>query len=363
MRLLLALALCTSLSCARQEPTAPQPRVQSPAENNSSTQKPNIIVPTGTKVELALTSPVWSKTVQEGDNLYAVTAFPVAVDNQMAIPPGTYVQGTIDAVIKPTRKTNQAVFQIHFTKLIFANGYTVQLPDVNPSATATVYVRVSYASDILLDNGSQIEMTVQNPLVLDAGNVAIAAQRSIAPPIGSYQSATRCRPTPWTPGTPDTVIPGTPGTPGTPDTVIPGGPGMPPTVIPGTPATPGTPPTIIPGSPGIPGISCPGPPVVTSGPSGALDTHVEYLTIQGPVQVGGKTLAPGTYQIAWTGMEPTTQASINQKGKLVMSVKARVVVSEKKATDDEVGTHSNPDGSSSLQFLVFKGEDFQLYFD
>lgn len=363
MRLLLALGLCASLACAREEPGPAQPRIQSPTENNTSTQKPSITVPTGTKVQLALTSPVWSKTVQEGDNVYAVTAFPLAVDNQMAIPPGTYVQGTIDAVTKPTRKTSQAVFQIHFTKLIFANGYTVLLPDVNPSVTATVYVQVSYVSDILLDIGSQIEMTVQNRLVLDAGSVAIAAQRSIAPPIGASQSATRCRPTPWTPGTPDTVFPGTPGTPGTPDTVIPGGPGMPPTIIPGTPAAPGTPPTIIPGSPDIPGISCPGPPVVTSGPTSDLDDHVEYLTLNGPVQVGGKTLTAGTYQIAWTGMGPMTQASINQKGKLVTSVKARVVISQKKATDDEVGTHKNPDGSSKLQFLAFRGQEFQLDFD
>lgn len=364
MRLLVVLCLCASLACAGQEPAAtPQPGNPSQAEKSDSTEKPSITVPAGSKVILSMTSPVWSKTVREGDNVYAISTFPVAIHNQMAIPPGTYAQGVIDAVTKPTRKTNQAEFLLHFTKLIFANGYTVPLGEKNPAATATVYVQVSNTSDILLDNGSQIEMTLESPLTLDAGNVEVAARRSKAPPIGPNPSATRCRPTTGTPGSSDTVIPGTPGTPGTPDTVIPGGPGMPDTVIPGTPGTPGTPDTVIPGSPGTPGIACPGPPIVTSGPLRTQDDHLGFATFAKPVQVGGKTLATGTYQFAWTGLGPTAQVKINQKGKLVVSAKARVVVSEKKASEDEAGTRSNPDGSVTLQFVQFQDQLLQLYFD
>ncbi|MGB7848763.1 MAG: hypothetical protein WBL63_24340 [Candidatus Acidiferrum sp.] len=315
---------------------------------------------------MAMIGPVWSRTVKAGDNVYATTSFPVAIDNQMAIPPGTYVEGTIDAATKPTRKTNSAEFLMHFTKLIFANGYTVQLPESPSAATATVHVRVNYMSDILLDNGSQIEMMLQAPLSLDAGSVAVAARRSKAPPIGPYQSATRCRPTPGTPGTSDTVIPGTPGMPGTPDIVIPGGPGMPDTVIPGTPATPGAPPTVLPGSPGTPGYVCPGPPIVTSQPlvpSDARDDHLGYATIANPVQLGGKNLPSGTYQIAWGGSGPTTQVKINQKGKLVVSVQARVAVLKGKAPKGETTTRSNPDGSYSLESVQFEEQTFQLIFD
>ena len=138
---------------------------------------------------------------------------------------------------------------------------------------------------------------------------------------------------------------------------------MPDIVIPGTPGTPGTPPTIFPGSPGTPGYSCPEPPIVKPGPPSHQDDHVEYVTLTNPVQVGGKKLTTGTYQIAWAGVGPTAQVKINQKGNLVVSVQARVVVSEKKASRDEVATRSNANGSNSLESLQFENQTLQLFFD
>ncbi|HKM79779.1 MAG TPA: hypothetical protein VJY15_02285 [Candidatus Acidoferrum sp.] len=371
MRLLLAVSLGTSLVFLGQEVAPAQTGNPGQVEQKAAAEKPSITLPAGTKVMLAMTTPVWSKTVKSGDSLYCTTNFPVTIDNQMAIPPGTYAQGTIDSVTKPTRKTNNADFQVHFTKLIFANGYTVELPADSPAATATIHVQVNYQSDILLDNGSQFEMTLQSPLTLDAANVAVAVRRSKAPPLGPYQSATRCRPTPGTPGTSDTVIPGTPGTPGTPDTVIPGGPGMPDTVIPGIPATPGTPDTVLPGSPGTPGIVCPGPPIVTSGPQAApggpkaspAENHAGYMTLSGPTEVGGQKLETGTYQLQWAGQGPTAQVQINRSGKTIASVKAQVVVLDQKAAQDEHATRSNPDGSDTLASVKFRNQMFQLIFD
>jgi len=144
---------------------------------------------------------------------------------------------------------------------------------------------------------------------------------------------------------------------------------MPDIVIPGTPATPGTPDTVIPGSPGYPGYSCPGPPVVTSGPPASTarpvppDDHVTFATFEKTVQVGGKKLNPGTYQIAWTGLGPTAQVKIDQKGKQVLSIQARIVVSQQKAERDAITTRSNPDGSDSLESLQFENQTFQVFFD
>jgi hypothetical protein len=90
---------------------------------------------------------------------------------------------------------------------------------------------------------------------------------------------------------------------------------------------------------------------------------VEYVTFPNSVQVGGKKLIAGTYQIAWAGLGPTAQVKINQKGNLVVSVQARVVVSEKKASRDEVATRSNADGSNSLESVQFENQTFQLFFD
>ena len=229
---------------------------------------------------MALTRPVWAAKAKVGDPLYLETVFPVTAGNRIGIPAGTFVEGTIDAIVAPTRRVSRAEIDVHFNQIIFADGYAVTLPGAEDVAAqgggqaatlSAVTVQVSRNNDILLDNGSQIEMTLEGPLALDAARVAQAIPLSHAPAPGQFRGATLCRPTagdpgspgtPGTPGTPDTIIPGTPGTPGTADS--PGTPGTPDIVIPGTPATPG-----MPGTPGTPGTACPAPPlVISSAPPG-----------------------------------------------------------------------------------------------
>ncbi|HTV58489.1 MAG TPA: hypothetical protein VMJ93_06425 [Verrucomicrobiae bacterium] len=358
---------------AATSPGAPTP--STPAQNST------ITVPAGTHVELALTSAVWTKSAKPGDPIYAVTDFPVLVNNQIAIPPGTYVQGQIDSLTKPGWLSPHAQFQMHFSKLIFANGYTVSLPEPpnvtaanDPAiaayaaasdvaaAVATPYVQVSSSSEILLDNGAQFQMVVQIPVVLDAQNVAMALKDTKAPPAIPAKSAAFCRPIPGTPGTPDTVIPGTPGTPGTPPTVIPSGvPGAPDTVIPGTPGTPGTPDTVIPGSPGTPGRFCPAPPVVTRNEK--VQVFTGPFEISSPVIVGGTRLAAGNYEAKWAGPAPSAQVEIVQKGKTVATASARILMLDGKAASTVPETRTNPDGTITLNSLRFAGQALAVYFD
>ena len=233
----------------------------------------------GTKVELLTSRPIWAATAKAGDVFYAQTSFPVVAGKEIAIPAGTYVEGTIKSVTRPTRRTSRAQIEILFTKIIFANGYVVLLPG-DPDAAGTtpgagpqsavaetliaITIQATTGNDLLLDNGADVEMTLAAPLALDAQQILEAIPISHAPDPRQMKSASQCTPTPGTmgtPGTPDTVIPGSPGTP---STTIPGGPGMPDITIPGTPATP---PTVIPGSPGTPGspdIPCPPKPLVIS---------------------------------------------------------------------------------------------------
>lgn len=275
------LGLPVSGSAIQIQSTLTQP---SPASAPTS-----ITLPAGTKIELVVTRPEWAQSAKDGDTVYAQTSFPTIAGKAMAIPAGTYVQGTLKSVTRPTRKFDRAEIQVLFTKIIFANGYTVELPSgtsamAAPATASTsgdpraaegetliaITVQVTTANDLLLDNGAEVEMTLGAALQLDAKQIAQSIPVSRAPQPTQFKSATQCRDipptpgTPGTPGTPDTVIPGSPGTP---DTVIPGGPGMPDTVIPGTPATPDT---VIPGSPGSPGTAgdsgyiCPAKPLVIS---------------------------------------------------------------------------------------------------
>ena len=259
------LGLAASASAVQNPSTLAQP---SPASSYAS-----VTLPAGTQIELVVTRPEWAQSAKIGDTVYSQTSFPVVAGGSMAIPAGTYVEGTIEGVTRPTRKLERAEIQVLFTKIIFANGYTVVLPGganaVPPSPSPgetliAITVQVTTANDLLLDNGAEVEMTLGAPLVLDAKQIAQSIPLSRVPAPGQLQSATLCRNipgSPGSPGTPDTVIPGSPGTP---DITIPGGPDMPDTVIPGTPATPDT---VIPGSPGDPGTPdyfCPAKPLVVS---------------------------------------------------------------------------------------------------
>lgn len=231
----------------------------------------------GTRIEIVVIRALPARTAKAGDALYGQTDYPVVVAGRIAIPAGTWVQGRVEALQAPARRKHSAHIDILFTKIIFANGYVVALPEAPPGAPLPVdatemrvTIQASPANDLLLDNGAPVEMALAAPLTLDAEQVAQAIPMTRAPLPGSLKSATLCRPTPGSPGmpgsagTPDTVIPGNAGTP---DTVIPGGPGMPDTVIPGTPATPDT---VIPGTPGdpgtpgTPGTVCPPAPIVLS---------------------------------------------------------------------------------------------------
>jgi len=277
-------------------------------------QPPNseFVLPAGTKLPLGLLRPL---RVKAGQDVYLQITFPVTVGNQMLIPPGAYLQGKIEKIIKKDRRSLQ--FSINSANLIFFNGYTVPisgtvtvsttnaalvlpqpgsdggqsvpamaavggvtppplpplppLPSMNGVRNAmiglgvaaavgtTVLIVLAHNRDPEIEVGTPLEIILPAPVYLDVARVAAAIQQ--------YNQQTSNAPVqivkppvkpkmcydPGTPGTPDTVIPGSPGTP---DTVIPGMNGMPDTVIPGTPRTPDT---VIPGTPGTPSSTYPCP--------------------------------------------------------------------------------------------------------
>jgi hypothetical protein len=83
-----------------------------------------ITIPAGTRIPLKLTSPMGTDRTRAGDSVRAETALRVAVKGQTVIPQGTYVDGAIDKV---RRHGQNAGFDVHFTRMIFANGYMVLL--------------------------------------------------------------------------------------------------------------------------------------------------------------------------------------------------------------------------------------------
>jgi hypothetical protein len=235
MRLLAMAGMLIASGCwAQEQPARPQqPEEQGQEQTPAAAQKETLTIPAGTRVALTLTNPIWARTAKPGDSVRAVTAFPVTIGTQVMIPPGTYVEGSLERVIKRDSRGFPAL-QAHFTRIVFSNGYAVALegamaqaraetpgadlpvssaadrqgaegmefgggmgfqqqppplPRLGPSpakvagiaagtfaagVVALVLLARHRGADVLFDAGWQFEMILQSPLELDAERVDAA---------------------------------------------------------------------------------------------------------------------------------------------------------------------------------------------
>ncbi len=105
------------------------PAAANPA-SASAIQKKTYTVPAGTKVLLQLRSSVNTKSARVGDGVYLSSAFPVVVGNHVMIPTGVFVQGMVDRVVRAGRMSGKSQLDMHFTSIIFPNGSVVEIPGV-----------------------------------------------------------------------------------------------------------------------------------------------------------------------------------------------------------------------------------------
>src|SRR5580658_4892627 len=90
-------------------------------------EKPTLTIPAGTTIPLALKQAISTKNAKDGDPVYAVTAFPYVVNERIVVPSGTYIQGKIERTQRGGHVKGRAEVLIHFTSMIYPNGYTVML--------------------------------------------------------------------------------------------------------------------------------------------------------------------------------------------------------------------------------------------
>ena len=130
-------AVAPAISSNQDAPAASQSGVNQPVvapgadkatPGDSHAADPALTVPAGTKVLLAVESPINTKTARPGDGLYLVSTFPVIVGTHVLIPAGVYVQGVVDQVTRPGRVKGRAKLLIHFNTMIFPNGQVVAIP-------------------------------------------------------------------------------------------------------------------------------------------------------------------------------------------------------------------------------------------
>jgi hypothetical protein len=121
----LVFVLAMAAAAFAQQAATPASSMNSSADTH---QAGVITIPAGTEIPLRLAQAISTRNAKPGDPVYAETAFPFTLNDQVVIPAGTYVQGRIAEVQRPGRVKGRAQLLMHFTTLIYRSGYTVMLP-------------------------------------------------------------------------------------------------------------------------------------------------------------------------------------------------------------------------------------------
>jgi len=116
MKLLLLAALL-------QNPVLEPPKSQQPSEATPDQH----IVPKGTVIPVNLTSRISTKNMKEGDGIYAQTAVPITINDEIVIPAGSFLRGKIAQVKQPGRISGRAEMSFNFQTLILPSGLTLEI--------------------------------------------------------------------------------------------------------------------------------------------------------------------------------------------------------------------------------------------
>ena len=120
----------TSPTISQQQP---QPTPDTPARPTlaaaGSRQTPNrtdedFVIATGTRILLRLRNAVDTKHSAAGDRVYLETAYPVFVNQQLVIPQGSYVMGSVVEAERAGKVKGRASLNIRFDSVTLPNGVT-----------------------------------------------------------------------------------------------------------------------------------------------------------------------------------------------------------------------------------------------
>src|SRR5215813_14801251 len=88
---------------------------------------PPRIVPAGTVIPVNLTSRISTKHAKDGDGIYAQTAVPITVNDEIVIPQGSFIKGKISHVEQPGRISGRAEMSFSFQTLVLPTGKTFEI--------------------------------------------------------------------------------------------------------------------------------------------------------------------------------------------------------------------------------------------
>jgi hypothetical protein len=152
--------------------TTPQPG----AAEQPNTRENGFVIQSGTRVLMALVSPLHSTSGTVGSGVYLEVVAPVVQQDRVVIPAHTYVQGTVEGNRRPGHFNRSSEFKFRFNSMIFPNNSVAAIDGVLQSIPGTKTVRAR-GDDGMLHTVDQAEKVM---LPAAAGAVGGAILGSVA---------------------------------------------------------------------------------------------------------------------------------------------------------------------------------------
>ena len=126
MKFAVLLSLCGSLTMAQEVRQVLKSDGES-APVRKRLPDGRYLVPGGSRIPLTVLNSVSSKNSQPGDQIYLQTLVPIAIENKIVIPAGSYVTGTITDSKRPGKVKGRGEIGMRFDSMLLASGTTLNL--------------------------------------------------------------------------------------------------------------------------------------------------------------------------------------------------------------------------------------------
>jgi hypothetical protein len=134
-------------------PSAPEQQIRPEADASNTTSQASVaapqnttdngvVIPRGTRVLMALTSPLHSTSGTAGSGVYLEVIAPVVQQDRVVIPAHTYVQGSVEGNRRPGHFNRSSEFRFRFSTMIFPNNSVAAIDGTLQSIPGAKTVRV-----------------------------------------------------------------------------------------------------------------------------------------------------------------------------------------------------------------------------
>jgi len=132
-------------------------------------------IPQGSHVALRLVNSITTKTAKPGDYVYMTTATPIAANDQIVVPQGSYVQGVVTKSVRSGRVKGKAELAIRIDTLTLTDGRVVRITPKLASVDAGDSAQKVEGPEGQIKQGSDVGRDARTVGVLGGVGAAVGA--------------------------------------------------------------------------------------------------------------------------------------------------------------------------------------------